>query len=157
MIDVIELLDYEEGLRLIPYLCSEGYVTIGYGTLLYKVRGLNPDDCPLRIDEATAKRWLCNDVEKLADRLRAGRCSSTFNKLNTERQTILISMAYQLGYNGLMGFNNMWTALGNGDWEAAKEEALDSLWHRQTPGRAKRHATVLESGSLEVYHLIANA
>jgi lysozyme len=77
--------------------------------------------------------------------------SNIYNKLNTERQTILISMAYQMGYKGLMDFPKMWAALGQGDWFEASEQAKDSLWYRQTPQRAARHARVLEEGSLSVY------
>ncbi len=146
-----DVLAFEEGLRLIPYLCSEGYVTIGYGTVLYAKKGMNPNDFPLRINEDTAYLWLEKDVEKVATRLRTGRKANIFNRMNTERQTILISMAYQMGYSGLMGFTKMWTALRKGQWFEASIQAKDSLWYRQTPQRASRHARVLEEGSLSVY------
>jgi lysozyme len=146
--NIKDILAFEEGLRLVPYLCSEDYVTIGYGTLLHKEKGLNPDDFPIRISAVTAGEWLEQDVHNLVLRLQS---HSVFKKLNTERQTILISMAYQMGYSGLMGFRKMWAALDVGDWFEASQQAKDSLWYRQTPNRAGRHARVLEEGSMTVY------
>ena len=146
-----DILAFEEGLRLIPYLCSEGYVSVGYGTVLYSKKGMNPSDFPLRITAETAGQWLEADVEMVVNRLRNGSRADIFNRMNTERQTILISMAYQMGYSGLMGFNKMWAALDVGAFVLASEQAKDSLWYRQTPQRASRHARVLEEGSLSVY------
>ena len=149
--NIKDILAFEEGLRLTPYLCSEGYVTIGYGTVLYAKKGLNPSDFPLRITAETAGQWLEKDVEKVVTRLRTGSKANIFNRMNIERQTILISMAYQMGYYGLIGFPKMWAALDAGDWFEASEQAKDSLWYRQTPQRASRHARVLETGSMTVY------
>ena len=153
MKSITEILDFEEGLRLIPYLCSEGYVTAGYGTVLHTSKGMNPDDFPIRLTREIALIWLEQDVEFVADRLRIGRYNKVFNRLNTERQTILISMAYQMGYHGLLNFRNMWAALAVEDWEGAEVHALDSLWAKQTPSRANRHARVLREGSLALYDL----
>ena len=37
----------------------------------------------------------------------------------------------------------MWKAFENGDGETAYAEALDSLWYKQTPNRARRFAEFL--------------
>lgn len=67
--------------------------------------------------------------------------------MNEDRQSIIISMAYQMGIKGVLGFGNMWSAIRKGDWDKAADEALDSRWARQTPARAHRHATVMQAGS----------
>jgi len=55
----------------------------------------------------------------------------------------LLNMAYQLGVSGLLNFSKMLTALQAGDREEAAREALDSLWAKQTPNRARRVALLL--------------
>ena len=36
----------------------------------------------------------------------------------------------------IRGKNKMWVAIEAGDFELARQEALDSLWAKQTPNRA---------------------
>ena len=67
-----------------------------------------------------------------------------FNKLNLRhlsptRKAVCISMIFQLGFHGFMGFKNMRRALRAGDYKRSAEEMLDSLWYkRDTPERALR-------------------
>jgi lysozyme len=56
---------------------------------------------------------------------------------------MFVSFFYQLGKDGGLAFNNMWDAINRGDARAAHDEALDSLWAKQTPKRAKRFANML--------------
>ena len=58
--------------------------------------------------------------------------------MTSQTQGALVSMAYQLGCTGLMGFKGMLSALEQGDCPTAKAEALDSDWARETPERAHR-------------------
>jgi lysozyme len=57
-------------------------------------------------------------------------------------------MAYQMGVEGVQGFSKMIAALQVGDYPRAADEALDSLWAKQTPARARDVAQRLESGGL---------
>ena len=56
-----------------------------------------------------------------------------------------MNMAYQMGVPGLLRFKKMLSALEAGDWKTAEKEALDSLWARQTPRRAREVASLLLS------------
>ena len=133
-----KMLISDEGLRLKPYRCTAGKLTIGIGR--------NLDD--VGISEAEAKLLLMNDIIKVNTALRA---NQTFNNLDANRQAALTNMAFQLGVNGLMRFRKMWAALARNDWQAAHDEALDSNWYRQTPERAKRVAAILLTGTLDSY------
>ena len=47
-------------------------------------------------------------------------------------------MAYQLGVHGVLEFKEMLASLERGDCQAARRQALESAWARETPARAKR-------------------
>ena len=53
-----------------------------------------------------------------------------------------------MGVEGVQGFSKMIAALQVGDYPRAADEALDSLWAKQTPARARDVAQRLESGGL---------
>ena len=68
------------------------------------------------------------------------------------RRAVLLSMAYQMGVDGLMKFKNMWAAINRQDWDDAADQMLDSKWARQTPERAGRHARIMRGENpAEIY------
>ena len=69
-----------------------------------------------------------------------------FPKLNEARQAALLSMAYQMGLSGLLGFRRTLATMASGDWEKASREMLNSKWARQTPERAQRTAYIIRYG-----------
>ncbi|WP_258576236.1 glycoside hydrolase family protein [Candidatus Pantoea persica] len=72
-------------------------------------------------------------------------------KCNDARSDVLDSMAYQLGVDGLLLFKNMLTAVAAEDYDRTANAMLNSLWARQTTGRARRHAEVMHSSNDDVY------
>ncbi len=141
---IIQLLTFEEGFRSEPYLCSMGYPTIGIGKRIGPKGGSLANynfSCPLPV----AQMWLQEEVDKLLVELDK---KSWFSELDCDRQTIIISMAYQLGLHGLFQFKKMIAALEEKDFKTASMEALVSRWALQTPVRAERHAEILCYGSL---------
>jgi lysozyme len=150
--NLTKLIEYEEGFRSHPYLCSEGYVTIGYGTKLHNNKGLDPKDFPITVDRIMASLWLNQYVVSMENKLLHSSKGKIFDRLGENRRAIILSMAYQMGVFGVLKFPSMWKALDVGDWEEAGRQALDSRWAAQTPSRAKRHARVLAGETLtEVY------
>lgn len=148
---VARVLDFEEGFSAVPYLCSEGYVTIGLGTKLHSQKGLNPADFTLTVTREIAYLMLEREVAHVRNRIRAGRNGATFNVQPLAVQHILLSMAYQMGYSGVSAFKKMWKALEDNDYDEASRQALDSRWARQTPERANRHAEVLRVRNMSPY------
>ena len=143
--NLYQVLKFEEGYREKVYHCSEGYPTIGIGTKL------GPKNAPLSnytltVSEPVANELLIQETYSALVRLKQ---EPWFNCLDHDRQIIIQSMCYQIGYMGVMKFKNMIAALIIGDYDGAAIQALDSRWAKQTPKRAHRHADVLRHGSLD--------
>lgn len=146
---IYSILEFEEGFRSRVYVCSEGYATIGYGTKV-SLRKLPREDNlihsyygALEIDRDTAKLMMVKHLAKLRDSM-----PEVYHTLSEERQTILLSMGYQLGITGLLKFKKMWAAIEEGDFKEAAIQMMDSRWAKQTSNRAIRHKIQMETGVL---------
>lgn len=116
----------DEGIRLKPYLCPAGKTTIGVGR--------NLDDVGITEDEAMM--MLDNDIERVK-----GQLAKALPWLETKPpgvQRAMANMVFQMGLGGVLKFQKMLAALQARDYNAARREALDSAWAKQTPQRAKR-------------------
>ena len=162
-----ELLE-DEGLRLQPYRCSAGKLTIGVGFNLTD-RGVEvleaiigrPVDLGVGITRAEALQVLDADIEHFELRVRA-RCPA-YTRLDPVRQRAVVHFAFNLGKRAL-GFPTaiarLKLALEQTDpglvqacWDAVAYHLLDSLWARQVDdglgarrGRADRIAAMLRTG-----------
>ena len=114
----------DEGLRLTPYQCPAGKTTIGVGR--------NLDD--VGITEAEAMTLLDSDIARVTAQL--AKALPWLQGDNVQRA--LGNMTFQMGLGGVLKFKKMLAALQVKDYTAARREALDSAWARQTPQRAKR-------------------
>lgn len=135
MIDeLIDDLKREEGWRPSPYRDTEGFLTIGFGFLIDERKHVY---MPRRVGELwleiiAEKKWmdLLEREPWLVDQ-------------PEDVQRALAQMAYQMGVDGVLGFENMIAELRFGNREGAADEALDSKWARQTPERAQRVAALI--------------
>ena len=124
----------DEGFMPIPYRCTSGKLSIGYGTNIQD--GITKEEALLLMRHRLGKV-----VAALESRL------PFWSKLTDDRRRVLVNMGYQLGIAGLMGFKRMLAWLSRGDYEAAAREMLDSKWARQdSPGRARRLAERMRRG-----------
>lgn len=127
-----EHLKLEEGLSLKAYKCPTGHTTIGYGHC--------DDSMPLNttctLEEA--EQWLKSDINRSVAAVMDLLSAYAWYRLTDSQKIALVSMAFQLGGQGLKGFKRMWRAIYQNQWHLAQREALDSLWAQQTPSRAKR-------------------
>lgn len=123
-----------EGLRLKPYTCPAGKLTIGYGH--------NLDDNG--ITEDIAVRMLNADLMSAENEVRAR--FSSYNKLNEARQFVLTDMAFNMGIVKLLTFKKMFAALAKGEYPTAAREMLNSKWAVQVGNRAKVLAEIMKSG-----------
>lgn len=131
----LELIKHDEGLSLLPYEDTEGYVSIGYGRCL----ALNG------ISEAEAELMLENDM-LVATKDASQFAGDIWEKLSDVRKAVLISMAFNLGLPRLVKFVKFRAALQDCDFETAANEMLDSKWRRQVKGRAERLANLMKAG-----------
>lgn len=128
----VERVKMHEGLRLKPYRCTAGKLTIGYG------RNIEDNG----ITEAEASFLLENDLR------RCWRDCSTsfdwFDKLDKIRQGVIAELCFNIGLSRLKGFRKMLAACSRGDFETASCEMLDSLWARQVGKRAQTLADLMK-------------
>lgn len=121
----------DEGLRLKPYHCTAGKLTIGVG------RNIEDNG----ITEQEALYLLDNDITTSRRELSAYRW---FVNLDVRRQEAVINMHFNLGLPRLLSFKKMIAALEEGRYEQAANEALDSRWATQVGERAVRIAQILK-------------
>ena len=124
----------DEGLRLKPYRCTAGKLTIGVGR--------NLDDVGITANEADT--LLENNIGcAMAD---LDRALPLWRNLSDARRRALVNMVFNMGLSRLMGFRNMLADLCAGDGVGAAAEALNSAWARQVGPRAARIADILREG-----------
>ena len=147
--NIIEMLDFEEGFRSEPYLCSEGYATVGIGWRIGSKGQSLSDFKNISMCQSAAYAQLEFKIAGITANL--SNEFEFFKDLNECRQAVLISMAYQLGFAGLLGFKRMLAAIQTHGWNDAAAEGLDSRWNKQTPVRALRQMKTLLSGTWDEY------
>lgn len=128
------LVKRHEGLRLRPYHCTAGKLTIGYGRNLQDV-GISEDEAEYLLGRDVWSAYLsaCTFFPRL-------------DTLTTARQHVLVSMSFQLGHTRMRGFKKFEAALSAGDYQQAAAEMLNSAWARQTPQRVKELAIMMVNG-----------
>jgi len=136
MKEINKMLEKHEGLKLHPYKCTAGKLTIGFGR--------NLEDKGISLQEARA--MLDNDIAYFELKLSE---KEWFKKADRVRKDVLIDMAYNLGFKGLISFHNMIGALSSKDYHRAAREMLDSKWAKQVKGRAITLAEMMRTGEYQ--------
>ena len=122
-----------EGFRSTVYQCTEGYDTIGYGFAIKD----------LVLDEDIAELILMRKIQKLLERIIIA--FSWFESSPDEVKFVVSNMCYQLGLRGFSKFKKTIYYLETEQYDEASIEMLDSLWAKQTPGRAKELSKYISS------------
>jgi lysozyme len=127
----------DEGEKLSAYQDHLGFWTIGIGRLIDSRRGGG-----ISTDESTM--LLRNDIARI--RVELLQRLPWFVYLDSVRQGVLMNMAFQMGINGVMAFQQMLAKVQGGDYAAAADQMLQSKWATQTPERANRLAKQMRDG-----------
>ena len=138
-----------EGIRMKPYRCTAGKLTIGIGRNLDD-RGISQKEAyaMLERDIQDCEQWLIDEIPDV------------YNKLDEVRQSVLVNMCISipqsrfaplrepcyLGIKGLLGFNNTLAYIGAGDWERAANGMLASKWAKQVGLRAIELSELMRKG-----------
>jgi len=130
---LIENLKRHEGLRLKPYLCSEGKITIGFGR--------NLEDTG--ISEKEAEMLLMSDIQRCYEELDV---FSWFHDLDQVRQEAMVNMLFNLGLPTFLEFKRTLKFMAEGAYSQAAAEMLDSKWATQVGDRASELAYMVETG-----------
>jgi len=130
--DIKNLLIKHEDLKLKPYICPAGHLTIGVGR--------NLDD--LGISEDEAMYLLKNDIKRVKSELRE--IFPDFDKLPYNVQLVLIDMEFNLGKSRFLTFRKMIEAVKNRDWAKMIEEMKNSHWCGQVKSRCEDDVRLVE-------------
>ncbi len=132
--NLVKMLVTHEGIKLNPYRCTAGKLTIGVGR--------NIEDGG--ITEKEAMYLLENDIARVLGELRDH--LPFWEELTIPRKEALADMCFNLGLSRFLGFKRMLGALERRDYIAAASEMLDSRWSRQVKQRAQALAQMVRRG-----------
>lgn len=133
---VREQLKRHEGVKRFSYLDTVGKTTVGCGRNLTD-KGLSPVEIDL---------LLANDIFDAEDDARRLLSDSIFDALSDTRKTVMVNMAFNLGYARLSRFSKMLSALKVGRYTDAAQEMRESAWYTQVKARAEELACLMDSG-----------
>lgn len=134
---VAQQLLIDEGLRLRPYRCTAGKLTIGVGRNL-EDRG---------ISEAEAGMLLQHDIEDFWGRLVVA--LPWVMAAPEPVQEALLNMCFNLGLGGLLSFKQTLALIQAGQYAEAAKAMLQSKWAGQVGERAERLAVMVRSCAQE--------
>lgn len=124
-----------EGLRLKPYRCTAGKLTIRIGRNL-EDRGITQKEA-----YAMLERDILDCEQRLLEEI-----PNIYNNLDKVRQSVLLNMCFNLGIKGLMGFKNTLSFIAASDWERAANNMLTSKWAKQVGSRAIELSELMRKG-----------
>jgi lysozyme len=132
-----KLLINDEGEVNHAYQDSEGYWTIGVGRLIdeRKGGGITHDEAMYLLD---------NDIVRVMKECQ--RELPWFHLLDDARQTVVISMVFNMGMPNFKGFKKTIKYIRDHEFEKASAEMLDSKWASQVGARATRLSEIMKTG-----------
>jgi len=133
---VREQLKRMEGVTRFAYIDTKGKTSVGVGRNLTD-KGISGTEIEL---------LLTNDITDAEDDARRLLSDSGFEALTDTRKTVLVNMAFNLGYARLSRFTAMLGALKAGRYQDAAREMRNSAWATQVKTRAEELATLMEKG-----------
>lgn len=122
----------DEALRLEPYKCPAGKLTIGIGR--------NLEDRGITEEEAI---FLCrNDIDIVIAEL--SKNLSWYPKANKTVKIVLANMCFNMGISRLLRFKKTLAYLEQKSYAMASLEMLDSKWAKQVGNRAHRLSQMIK-------------
>ena len=133
---LLDQITLHEGLRLKPYRCTAGKLTIGVGRNL-DARGITKEE---------AMFLLHNDLKDCIKDAELILGSEVWENLTEVRRRVVVDMRFNLGPAGLRSFKNTLKAVREGRYEDAAKGMLNSKWAGQVGRRATRLAQMMKAG-----------
>lgn len=131
--DLRNRLVLEEGLRLKPYRCTSGKLTIGVGRNL-EDKGITEQEAMIMLDA---------DIQyfqfQLATKIKG------WKDIHITARLVLIDMAFNMGVAGLLKFKKTLRLIQEGKHNDAAIEMLDSRWANQVGKRATELSKTLSN------------
>jgi lysozyme len=150
---IISELELDEGVRLSPYRCTAGFLTIGVGRnldtnkLTAEELAFVGHNCRTKpITKEQSDYLLKNDIEKVCADLM--KFLPWWAYLGDVRKRVLVNMAFNLGTEGLLKFENTLALIRSGSYAQAAAEMVKSKWAKQVGKRADRLANMMRTGEV---------
>jgi lysozyme len=131
---LIEQLKIHEGVKLKPYKCSAGKLTIGVGK--------NIEDNGITLEEA--EYLLQNDIAEATRQLL--HAFPWMVDFNDARISAMINFTFNVGIGTVKKFENTLSYMQSGEWDKAADEMMDSRWARQVGNRAVEVTEQIRTG-----------
>lgn len=128
-----ELLIKHEGLKLKPYQCTAGKLTIGVGRNL-EDRGISMKEAMFMLE---------NDIR---DTINECRIFPWFDRLDNVRQAVVASMVFNFGLSEFKEFKKTIAAIEAGDYAKASAEMVLSKWFTQVGNRGPELVEMMRTG-----------
>ena len=125
-----DMLKRHEGYRPLPYTCTAGKMTVGYGHNLTESMSTELAETILQYDIKVATRELI-------------KIFPNFCEYGERRASALIDMMTNLGAPKFLGFKKMVAAIKAGNWNTAVDEVKDSIWYVQVGDRGEEIVSML--------------
>lgn len=138
--DAETLIQTEEGRKNSAYLDTEGLWTNGIG---HKY-GDGQSHAGEFWDDAKVDAVFAVDFAHARDGIAVH--WPAIRSLDEVRQAYVVSMAFQMGVSGVLGWPHTLAYLAAGDWPNAAAGVRSSKWYSQTSTRAERCARAFETG-----------
>jgi len=132
---VKEQLLKHEGLKLKPYRCPAGKLTIGVGRNL-EANGISQKEAFILLE---------NDILRCESEL-LDEIPEVYSGLNDNRKLVLLNLCFNLGITGLLGFKNTLAFVGAGDFERAANGMFASKWAKQVGVRSIELSELMRKG-----------
>jgi lysozyme len=124
----------DEGVRLKPYRCTAGKLTIGVGRNI-EDNGISHEEAAfmLKADIKNCER----DLDTLLPDWRG---------MSDARQRVMLNMTFNMGRARLSGFKKFLACLKANDFAGAADQMMDSAWATQVGQRAVRLRDMMLEG-----------
>ena len=135
-----EQIKRHEGEVLEVYADSLGYLTLGVGHLIKEGDAEHGQPAGTPVSQEVVDAYYESDFEKHVEEtihVFEGKGGEDFYALPEEIQHVLVNMTFNLGGTRFAKFNNMWSAVVEGDWKRMAVEMEDSRWFGQVGRRSK--------------------
>jgi len=135
-----EQIKRHEGEVLEVYADSLGYLTLGVGHLIKEDDAEHGQPAGTPVSQEVVDAYYESDFDKHVEEtihVFEGKGGEDFYALPEEIQHVLVNMTFNLGGTRFAKFNNMWSAVVEGDWKRMAVEMEDSRWFGQVGRRSK--------------------
>jgi len=135
-----EQIKRHEGEVLEVYADSLGYLTLGVGHLIKEDDPEHGQPAGTPVSQEVVDAYYEADFDKHVEEtihVFEGKGGEDFYSLPEDIQHVLINMTFNLGGTRFAKFNNMWSAVVEGDWKRMAVEMEDSRWFGQVGRRSK--------------------